>query len=284
MIIGAHLSIAGGLVAACELAHSIGGTAFQFFTRNPRGGRQREMPESEIAAGRDARERLGIRALVGHFPYTVNLASPREGPYEFARQTLRDDLRWGERIGSDVLVVHPGSHVGEGVDAGIGRIIRAVEYALDGYTGTTRLLLETMSGQGTEVGWLPEHHRAIFAGLGWPDRLGICMDACHMFAAGFDLRTAEGVAMMLEAWDEAVGLDRIGCLHLNDSKVGLGTHRDRHELLGRGYIGEEGIRSILRHPFFGTVPICIETPVGDLPKYAGEIALARALAESPGRP
>ncbi|HEY3366142.1 MAG TPA: deoxyribonuclease IV [Symbiobacteriaceae bacterium] len=155
---------------------------------------------------------------------------------------------------------------------------RAVAHALDGYTGRTKLLLETMSGKGTEVGWLPEYHHAIFDGLGWPDHLGICMDSCHLFAAGFDPRTAEGVDMMLQAWDEAVGLKRVGCLHLNDSKTDLGARKDRHELLTQGYLGADGIRNIVCHPFFRDLPICIETPVGELPKFAGEIALARHLA------
>lgn len=278
MIIGAHLTISDGLVSAFELAQSIGAGTFQFFTRNPRGGKQRAMPESEIEEAHAAKERLGIKALVGHFPYTVNLASPKASAYEFAVQTLRSDLRWGDRMGADVLVVHPGSHVGDGEEAGIERIIRAIAHALEGYGGRTRLLLETMTGQGTEVGWRPEHHRAIFEGLGWPRALGICMDACHLFAAGWDLRTPDGVERMLAEWDEAVGLDRVGCLHLNDSKVELGARKDRHELLTRGHLGVDGIRNMIRHPFFQRLPICIETPVGDYREFAGEIALARQLA------
>lgn len=280
MIIGAHLTIAGGLVQAFELAQSIGGSTFQFFTRNPRGGKQREMPDSEIAAATEAKERLGIRALVGHFPYTVNLASPKANAYEFAVQTLHADLRWGARMGADVLVIHPGSHVGEGVEAGIDRIVAAIANALEGYTGRTKLLLETMTGQGTEVGWDSAHHRAILERLGWPAAVGVCMDSCHLFAAGFDLRTPDGVEMMLETWDRAVGLDRVACLHLNDSKVPLGGRKDRHELLTKGHLGLDGIRNMIRHPFFQRLPICIETPVGDYAGFAGEIALARELAAS----
>lgn len=284
MIIGAHLTIAGGLVSAFQLAHSIGGSTFQFFTRNPRGGAQRAMPDSEIAEAAAVRERFGIKALVGHFPYTVNLASPKANAYEFAVQTLYNDLRWGDRMGADVLVVHPGSHVGEGEEAGIGRIVAAIAHALEGYQGRTRLLLETMSGQGTEIGWRPEHHRAIFEALGWPKALGICMDSCHLFAAGFDLRTSAGVDAMLQEWDDAVGLDRVGCLHLNDSKVGLGAHKDRHELLTRGHLGVEGIQSVITHPFFQQegLPICIETPVGEHAGFADEIALVRSLAGQRG--
>lgn len=279
MIIGAHLTIAGGLPEAFRLAQSVGGSTFQFFTRNPRGGKQREMPQAEIDEANRIKEALGIRALVGHFPYTVNLASPKENAYEFARETLRADLRWGARMGADVLVVHPGSHVGEGVEAGIARIVDAIAFALDGYEGHTKLLLETMTGQGTEVGADPAHHRAVFEGLGWPEQLGVCMDSCHLFAAGFDIRTPEGVAETLRIWDEAVGLERIRCLHLNDSKVDLGARKDRHELLTKGYLGEGGIASMIRHPFLRTLPIVLETPVGDYPNYTEEIQLALRLAE-----
>jgi deoxyribonuclease IV len=278
MIIGAHLTIAGGLSDAFRLAHSVGGSTFQFFTRNPRGGRQREMSQQEIDEARQVKEQFGIRALVGHFPYTVNLASPMENAYAFARETLRSDLRWGARMGADVLVVHPGSHVGEGVEAGLKRIVDAVAYALDGYDGETMLLLETMTGQGSEIGSEPAHHRAVFEALGWPERLGICMDSCHLFAAGFDIRSPQGVEEMLRVWDEAVGLEQVRCLHLNDSKVGLGARKDRHELLTRGHLGEAGIASVIRHPFFRALPIVIETPVEDYPDYAGEIALALRLA------
>jgi len=277
LIIGAHLTIAGGLLSAFELANSIGGSAFQFFTRNPRGGKQRVMPDSEISEANAAKKRLGIKALVGHFPYTVNLASPKENAYQFAVQTLYSDLRWGDRMGADVLVVHPGSHVGEGEQAGTARIVAAIEHALEGYTGQTRLLLETMTGQGTEIGWKPDHHREIFERLGWPKSLGICMDSCHLYAAGFDLRTPDGVERMLDEFDRAVGLDRVGCLHLNDSKVELGGRKDRHELLTKGHLGLNGIQSILRNSFLQALPICIETPVGDHVGFASEIALALEL-------
>lgn len=278
MIIGAHLSIANGLPTAFKRSNEIGGSTFQFFTRNPRGGKQRAMPDSEIAEAEQIKDELGIKALVGHFPYTVNLASPKPQAYAFAKETLRADLRWGQRMGADVLVVHPGSHVREGEEAGIGRIIEAIAYALEGYTGKTKLLLETMSGQGTEIGWRPEHHRAIMEGLGWPEAVGVCMDTCHLFAAGFDLRTPDGVKAMLEEFDQAVGLERIGALHLNDSKTPLGSRKDRHELLTLGHLGAEGIGSVLQNSFFHNIPICIETPVQEYQDYAGEIAIARELA------
>lgn len=279
MILGAHLTIAGGLPAAMELCHKVGGNAFQFFTRNPRGGAQRQVTDQEVAEGQQRRAELGVQALVGHFPYTVNLASPSPKAYAFARDTLYSDLRWGDRIGADVLVVHPGSHVGEGVEAGIRRIVDAVRHALEGYSGRTRLLLEAMAGQGSEIGHDPAHLRAILEGCDWHPALGVCLDSCHLFAAGFDLRTPEGVDAMVEAFDKAVGLDRIGCLHLNDSKYGLGSHKDRHERIGQGHLGPAGIRAVVTHPFLRTLPICIETPVNDVLEYAGEIRAVLDLVE-----
>lgn len=278
MIIGAHLTIAQGLPAAMQLCRDLGGSTFQFFTRNPRGGKQREMGEEEIARGNRLRRELGIQTLVGHFPYTVNLASPKPSAYGFAVQTLHADLRWGDRMGADVLVVHPGSHVGEGVDAGIERIVAAMHSALDGYVGQTKLLLETMSGQGSEVGSEPAHLRRIFAALDWHPTLGICLDSCHLFAAGFDLRTPDGVAATLQAFADAGLQERIHCLHLNDSKAALGSHRDRHELIAQGELGEAGVRAVLAEPFIRTLPIVLETPVNDLSEYAGEIARTRDLA------
>lgn len=277
MNLGAHLTISDGLAAAMELCRSIGADNFQFFTRNPRGGKQRAMTDGEIAEGRARREALGVRSLIGHFPYTVNLASPKPDAYGFARDTLRADLRWGDRMGADVLVVHPGSHVGEGVAAGIERIIAAVRHALEGYSGRTCLLLETMAGQGSEIGQSPAEIRAILEGCDWHPALGVCLDSCHLFAAGFDLRTPAGVNEMVEAFARAVGLDRIRCLHLNDSKAPVGSHKDRHELIGKGELGADGIRAVVTHPFLRTLPICLETPVNDYPEYAGEIKAVQAL-------
>lgn len=279
MNLGAHLTISDGLPAAMVLSRQIGADNFQFFTRNPRGGKQRAMGADEIAAGQKRREELGVRSLIGHFPYTVNLASPKPDAYGFARDTLRADLRWGDRLGADVLVVHPGSHVGDGVEQGVERIISAVNHALDGYAGSTWLLLETMSGQGSEIGQSPAELRAILAGCGWPPRLGVCLDSCHLFAAGFDLRTPAGVEEMVQAFDQAVGLDRVRCLHLNDSKAPVGAHKDRHELIGRGELGPDGIRAVVSHPFLRTLPICLETPVDDYPDYAAEIKAVQALLD-----
>jgi deoxyribonuclease-4 len=214
-------------------------------------------------------------------PYTVNLASPKPSAWEFAKMCLFEDLRWADRAGVDVVVLHPGSHVGEGVAAGIERIVEAARPALEGYTGRTRLLFESMSGMGSEVGGRPEEIGTIIARLDRHPALGVCLDSCHQFASGFDLRTPAGVDALVAAWGDAVGLDRIGAMHLNDSKTGLESHKDRHELIGKGLLGEAGIRAVVTHPFLSTLPLCIETPVDDYADYAGEIARVREIAATP---
>ncbi len=281
MRVGAHLTIAKGLPEAARLARRIGANTFQYFTRNPRGGAVRSMDAAEIAAWREARAELDLYPVVGHLPYTVNLAARREETRAFATRVLREDLARAAEYGADYLVVHPGSHGGDGVEAGCERIARSLAEVLEGGDGRVTLLLETMAGQGTEVGFAPAHLGRIIDLLGRPRHLGVCLDSCHLFAAGYDLRRTEGIDALLEELDRAVGLERVAALHLNDSKVPLGGRRDRHELLGRGHLGDEGLRTLLGHPFIRTLPWLIETTVEDYLDYADEIRRARELAGLP---
>jgi len=269
--LGAHLSISGGIPAAMVMCRDIGASNLQFFTRNPRGGKQRDLLDDELDRGRELRREYGIRTWIAHLPYTVNMASPRSRAYGFAKEVMHSDLRWADRIGAEFVVVHPGSHVGEGIEAGIERIEYIVRHALKGYEGETMLLLEAMAGQGTEVGGRPSELAEIIERCDGHSSLGVCLDTCHQFAAGFDLRTTEGVEEMVREFDRTVGLDRVRCLHLNDSKATLGSHRDRHELIGRGELGDEGIRSVITHPALSSLPMCIETPVDDRMQYKDEI-------------
>lgn len=288
MRVGAHLTIARGLPAAAHLARSVGANTFQYFTRNPRGGAVRAMGDEEIGEWLRLREELDLRPVVGHLPYTVNLAANKPEIWDFARRVVREDMARAARYGAEFFVVHPGSHLGDGVEAGSERIARALadvlESAGDGAGGGrdggggTVILLETMAGQGSEVGFRPHQLRHIMELLGWPGRLGVCLDSCHLFAAGYDLRTHEGIDDLLAELDAAVGLERVRAMHLNDSKVPLGARRDRHELLGRGHLGEEGMRALLTHPFIRGLPLLIETPVADYPDYADEIRRAREYA------
>ncbi|MBX6378317.1 MAG: deoxyribonuclease IV, partial [Clostridia bacterium] len=257
MRIGAHLTIAKGLPAAAELAVAVGANTFGFFTRNPRGGAVRAMPGAEIQQWQALRRERDLFPIVGHLPYTVNLASAKPETRSFARRVIREDLERAAVYGAEFLVLHPGSHQGDGVDAGIGRIVEGLAAILDGFQGPTRLLLETMSGQGTEIGGDLAHLARIFAELGRPSLLGVCIDSCHLFAAGYDLRTRDGIDAALAALDAAVGLDRVLAAHLNDSQGGLGSRRDRHARLGDGHLGWEGLRALVRHPFVGGLPLVI---------------------------
>ncbi len=291
MRVGAHLTIAKGLPAAAHLARSVGANTFQYFTRNPRGGAVRAMGDEEIGLWLRLREQLDLRPVVGHLPYTVNLAANKPETWDFARRVVREDLVRAARYGAEFFVVHPGSHLGDGVEAGSERIARALADVLEsveaaeagpagssGSKGGTVILLETMAGQGSEVGFRPHQLRHIMELLGWPERVGVCLDSCHLFAAGYDLRTHAGIDEFLAEMDAAVGLERVLAMHLNDSKVPLGARRDRHELLGRGHLGEAGMRALLTHPFIRQLPLLIETPVEDYPQYADEIRRARAYA------
>lgn len=278
--LGAHLSISGGPDKTVELARAVHASTFQFFTRNPRGGARRTISEEEAIRWGQVRRENDLFPIIGHLPYTVNLAAPKPELHQFATDVLAEDLRRMKAIGAEFLAVHPGSHAGEGIEAGIERIAAAIEKALDGFTGPPMLLLETMAGQGSEVGGRPEEIASILERLGNPPGVGVCLDSCHLFAAGYDVRTPDGVQRLVEALDAAVGLRRVRAMHLNDSKTPLGSHRDRHELIGRGHIGRDGIMALLRNDFIKTLPLILETPVSDYLQYGEEI---RAVSEIMGR-
>jgi deoxyribonuclease-4 len=273
--LGAHLTISKGLPAAARLAASLRGDTFGFHTRNPRGGARRDISPEEIAAWRQVQGELGMGAPVGHLPYTINLASERD-IWEFGVRVVAEDLGRCSAFGAHAIVLHPG-HAPAG-PSGLARVAQGVRQALEAAPrGETLLCLEGMAGQSGELGARPEELGAIIQAAGASPRLGVCLDTCHLFAAGWDIRTREGIDQMLAAFDDAVGRSRLRVLHLNDSRFPLGSHRDRHALLGQGEIGEEGLRAVLTHPFLRTLPTIIETPVDDYGEYAGEIAVARRL-------
>jgi deoxyribonuclease-4 len=272
--LGCHLTIARGLPEAVRLAEAVGANTFQFFTRNPRGSRVREMGEEEIARWKELRREKDLYPVVGHLPYTVNLAAPRPETWDFGRRVLREDLERAQRYGAEYFCVHPGSHGGAGEEEALRRIARAIAWAFDGLGGETVLLLETMAGQGSEVGYRPEHLGRIMEELGWPSHVGVCLDSCHLFAAGYDLQSRAGIDSMLEDMERSFGLERIKAMHLNDSRYPRGSRRDRHEFLGKGYLGPQGMTAILTHPFLSRLPLIIETQVEDYLDYAGEIRAA----------
>lgn len=278
MIIGAHLSIAKGMPHAIDLAKSIEANAFQFFTRNPRGGKARDIPEEEMDEFRQHRLVEAIKCVVGHMPYTINLATNRPGIHEFGKSTLLADLQRFDEAQVEYIVLHPGSHLGDGKEAGIERIVDALTYVFDRYRGdNTLLLLETMAGQGTEIGGHLSDLEMIFHQLGWPDKMGVCLDSCHLLAAGHDLTNTKGIDQLVEKLDESVGLERVKMVHLNDSKKEMGSHADRHAKIGEGTLGVEGIARVINHPALRDLPFILETPVKDYDGYAEEIRLVRKL-------
>lgn len=275
--IGAHLTISQGLPSAVRSAVEIRANTFAYFTRNPRGGSARTIDPKEIAEYRRLQEEFDVRRVVGHLPYTVNPGGREDRVRDFARMVLRDDLERMSAFGGEYLNVHPGSHLGDGPEEGLRRVAEILRDVLASAAGDALLLLETMSGQGSEVGCTLEQIRWLLDEVGSP-RLGVCLDSCHLFAAGHDLRTPEGVQALVDRLEGVVGLDRVHAMHLNDSKFPLGAHRDRHEKLTQGHIGEDGIRAILRNDFIRTLAIELETPVDDYREYAGEIEIAKRLA------
>lgn len=269
--IGAHLSIAKGPEFTHNIVNKIGASCFAFFTRNPQGGSARSIPESEAAVWRKVKTQ-GIAPFIGHLPYTVNLGTPKEGLYEFATRVLTEDLRRCDAFGADFLVVHPGSHLGTGAEPAIERIAAAIKQAFDGFQGETRLLLETMAGHGTEVGH-PREIGQIIEALGSPGYLGVCLDSCHLFAAGYDVRTLQGIDAAVS--DLNCRATCIRAAHLNDSMYGLDSHKDRHAKIGQGEIGLGGIRTFVTHQALADVPLIIETPVNDYLEYKDEIDAVR---------
>ncbi len=279
MKLGAHISIARGLNRALRMTQEIGGSTFQFFTRNPRGSRARDIGREEIAGFWELRRQTGIGPLVGHLPYTVNLAAEKEEVYAFAASIVAKDLERAEALGAEYVVCHPGRHRDH--REGLKRITLLLEERLAGFSGRCLFLLEAMGAHGSEIGSLKDLGLIISA-LGRPGNLGVCLDSCHLFAAGLDLRGAAGLERLKEEAEEAFGLTRVKAFHLNDSLYPLGSGKDRHAKIGRGHIGREGFRRILKDPYFAGLPLILETPVKDYKEYAAEIRELKELLEGDG--
>ena len=274
--IGCHLSTAKGFAHMGREASSIGANTFAFFTRNPRGGSAKAIDPDDAAALRAHLEDWGFATLVAHAPYTMNPCSAKPHAREFARQVMADDLVRMEAVPGSFYNFHPGSHVGQGVAAGIGMIAQTLNDVL-APGQTTTVLLETMAGKGSEVGSRFEELAAIIAGVELSDRVGVCLDTCHVHDAGYDIvNDLDGV---LGEFDRIVGLSRLRAIHINDSKNGLGSRKDRHERIGEGSIGWDAFARIVRHPALRDLPFILETP-NDLDGYAEEIRRLRELAES----
>lgn len=271
--IGCHLSASEGFLAMGRTALSIGANTFQFFTRNPRGSRAKPIDGADVEAFLALAEENGFGTLVAHAPYTINPCSKDERTREFARLTLADDLARMEYVPGNVYNFHPGSHTGQGVEVGIGQIAETLNAILKPEQRTT-VLLETMAGKGSEVGSRFEELREIIDRVELKDKLGVCMDTCHVSDAGYDI--AGDLDGVLTEFDKVIGLGRLRAVHVNDSMNPPGAHKDRHARIGEGYLGAEALGRVVRHPALAGLPFVLETP-NDLEGYAREIALLKEL-------
>lgn len=276
LTIGCHLSIAKGYRAIAEEAVSLGANTFQFFTRNPRGGKAKAIDPADVASFRAYAAEQGIERILAHAPYTLNPASATEKTRDFARMALAEDLARMENTPGQLYNMHPGSHVGQGVDVGIDLIAAALDEALRSEQ-TTTLLLETMAGKGSEIGGRFEELAAIIERVGLRDKMGVCLDTCHVWDAGYDI--AGDLDGVLREFDEVVGLDRLRAVHLNDSLNPRGARKDRHARIGEGFIGFEALSAVTRHPLLRDLPFYLETPQEEPSGYADEIARLRAAWE-----
>ena len=271
--IGCHLSSTKGFAAMGRQALLMGADTFQFFTRNPRGSRAKPLDEADAAALRTILTENHFAPIVAHAPYTLNLCGKEEENRRFARETMADDLARLEHIPGQLYNFHPGSHVGQGMETGISLIAQGLNAILRPHQATT-VLLETMAGKGSEVGGRFEELREILDRVEWNEKMGVCLDTCHVSDGGYDIiHDLDGV---LTEFDRVVGLKRLKAIHLNDSKNPPGSRKDRHECLGQGSLGLEALERIVNHPALRHLPFCLETP-NELPGYQAEIELMRGL-------
>ena len=270
--LGCHLSASDGYLAMVRTAKSIGANTFAFFTRNPRGSRAKQEDPVDAATACKALEEKKFGKLVAHGAYTMNLCTGEPEARAFAASILEDDLRRMAALPGNYYNFHPGSHVGQGADAGIQQISDALKQALR-HNYPVTVLLETMAGKGSEVGGNFGEIKAIMDAVGDPD-LGVCLDTCHIYDAGYDIvNDLDGV---LREFDEIIGLHRLKALHLNDSKNPFGSHKDRHACIGEGSLGMETFQKIINHPALADKPMILETP-NELPGYAKEISILRSM-------
>ena len=269
--IGCHLSASKGYLAMAKQAVSIGANTFQFFTRNPRGGKAKEINEDDVKAFLQYSKEHGINRILAHAPYTLNACSADSGIREFAKNTMADDLKRMEYTPGNYYNFHPGSHVGQGVEVGIDFIAEMLNEILT-KEQTTTVLLETMSGKGSEVGRNFKELKAIIDKVKLKDKLGVCLDTCHIWDGGYDVvNNFDGV---LDEFDKIIGLEKLKAIHLNDSKNDLASHKDRHEKIGEGKIGLDAISKIINNDRIKELPFYLETP-NEIDGYEREIELLK---------
>ncbi|MDR0371830.1 MAG: deoxyribonuclease IV [Prevotellaceae bacterium] len=269
--IGCHLSSSKGYEAMGRNALKIGANTFQFFTRNPRGGSAAEISRKDADNLKKLMEEHSFAPILAHAPYTLNLCSAKPDTRRFAKAMMKDDLCRMEQLPAYLYNFHPGSHTGQGVDTGIEQIVEALNEIIT-EDQQTIVLLETMAGKGSEIGGRFEELRAIIDGVERQDKIGVCLDTCHIFDGGYDLvNDLDGV---IAAFDNTIGLDRLKTIHLNDSMNPKGSHKDRHAKIGEGNIGIEALSRIINHPALRDLPFYLETP-NELDGYGNEIKLMK---------
>ena len=273
--IGCHLSPSKGFVRMGQDALSISANTFQFFLRNPRGSKAKDLDKEDAAALMALLREKEMLPIVAHAPYTLNPCAAEARVQEFAAMVMGDDLERMKALGGNLYNFHPGSHVGQGVEAGIEKTAALLNTLLQSDMMTT-VLIETMAGQGSEIGGTFEQVREIMRRIDLSDKVGVCLDTCHVFAAGYDIvHDLDGV---LGEFDRHIGLDRLKALHVNDSLFPLGSHKDRHAPIGKGCIGLDALLALVNHPALTKLPMILETPQDDLSGYAREIRLLRGEA------
>jgi deoxyribonuclease-4 len=273
LMIGPHLSIASGFKKAGEEAVRIEANTFQFFTRNPRGGKAKALDPKDVAGLRQIIDTQGFGPLLAHAPYTLNMCSAKPETREFARMVFKEDLLRLEELPCELYNFHPGSHTGQGVEKGIAGIVQILNEEMWADQKTT-VVLETMSGKGTEIGRCFEELKMIIDQVALPDKMGVCLDTCHVYSAGYDVvANLDGV---LAEFDRIIGLDYLKCLHLNDSMMPFNSNKDRHQKIGLGTLGIETFKQIVTHPMLKNLPFFLETPQEDTLAYQKEIELLRS--------
>ena len=285
MPFGAHMSIAGGIAKAFARGQQVGCEAIQIFTKSERQWAAKPLQPEDVAAFRAEQTRTGIGPVVAHASYLLNLAAPADELWQKSSAAFAHELERCAILGIPFLVMHPGAHTGSGEAAGLTREATALNQLFaEGVGGDTVVLLETTAGQGTCLGHRFEHLARLFELVPYPQRLGVCVDTCHLFAAGYDIRTAATYTATFAEFDRLIGLAQVRCFHLNDSQKELGSRVDRHSHIGQGCIGVEAFRLLVNDPRFAAIPMLIETPKGEaMVEDLANLTLLRSLVQAPTR-
>jgi deoxyribonuclease-4 len=262
LLIGAHMSIAGGLHRALERGQQVNCRTIQIFLKNSNQWNAKPLTEPDLKLFRENQRKFDIRPIVAHDSYLINLASPNPDLYQKSLNAFIEEIKRANFLGIPYLVLHPGAHVGSGVEAGVSRIAAALNQALDSAEPSVMILLENTAGQGSTLGHRFEELAAIVEQIKDSNRIGVCLDTCHAFAAGYDIRTQEGYEATMDEFNRLIGIERIRVFHVNDSRKELGSRVDRHFHIGKGCIGLEAFRLLINDPRFLKIPKILETPKG----------------------